>query len=178
MSSGRQETDNLRSNSRGGRPLDALDRKILGALTEDATRSYADLGQEVGLSAPAVHERVKRLRAHGVIKRTSADLHGPSLGKDFLAFVHVEAAGWGKTEGVIELAELPEVEEVHAVTGDTGLILKVRMDCPEAMEGFLWRLYDMPGVRSTRTYVVLSTHLERGVQAGITPELSQGDHLK
>ena len=43
---------------------------------------------------------------------------------------------------------------------------------------FLWRLYDMPGVRGTRTYVVLSTHLERGVQAGITPDLSQGDNLK
>ena len=178
MDKTRKETDNLRQNASRTKPLDQLDRKILGALTEDATRSYADLGREVGLSAPAVHERVKRLRSTGVIKRTSADLHGPSLGKDFLAFVHVEAAGWGKTEGVLELSKLPEVEEVHAVTGDTGLILKVRMDCPEAMEGFLWRIYDMPGVRSTRTYVVLSTHLERGVQAGITPELSQGDHVK
>nr|WP_319947984.1 Lrp/AsnC family transcriptional regulator [uncultured Shimia sp.] len=173
-----EETDGVRRNAGRGRALDSLDRKILGALSEDATRSYADLSKEVGLSAPAVHERVKRLRATGVIKRTSADLHGPSLGKDFLAFVHVEAAGWGKTEGIMALGELPEVEEVHAVTGDTGLILKVRMDCPEAMEGFLWRLYDMPGVRGTRTYVVLSTHLERGVQAGITPDLSQGDNLK
>lgn len=173
-----KETENLRPSAAKGKPLDAFDRKILGVLTQDATRSYAELGREVGLSAPAVHERVKRLRANGVIKRTSADLHGPSLGKDFLAFVHVEAAGWGKTEGVLQLAQLPEVEEVHAVTGDTGLILKVRMDCPEAMEGFLWRIYDMPGVRGTRTYVVLSTHLERGVQAEITPELSQGDHVK
>ncbi len=178
MSDPKQETDNLRPSPPRARPLDGLDRKILGALAVDATRSYADLGRDVGLSAPAVHERVKRLRATGVIKRTSADLHGPSLGKDFLDFVHVEAAGWGKTEGILELAELPEVEEVHAVTGDTGLILKVRMDCPEAMEGFLWRIYDMPGVRSTRTYVVLSTHLERGVQAGITPDLSKGDHIK
>lgn len=178
MDTPNEETDNLRQNTPKSKPLDALDRKILGALAQDATRSYAELSREVGLSAPAVHERVKRLRATGVIKRTSADLHGPSLGKDFLAFVHVEAAGWGKTEGVLELADLPEVEEVHAVTGDTGLVLKVRMDCPEAMEGFLWRIYDMPGVRSTRTYVVLSTHLERGVQAGITPELSQGDNVK
>lgn len=173
-----EETDNLRQSAPKPKPLDALDRRLLGALSVDATRSYADLGREVGLSAPAVHERVKRLRATGVIKRTSADLHGPSLGKGFLAFVHVEAAGWGKSEGVLALAKLPEVEELHAVTGDTGLILKVRMDCPEAMEGFLWRIYDMPGVRSTRTYVVLSTHLERGVQAGVTPELSQGEHLK
>ena len=83
MSDAEKETDNLRQNTPKSKPLDALDRKILGALTEDATRSYADLGREVGLSAPAVHERVKRLRATGVIKRTRADLHGPSLGKDF-----------------------------------------------------------------------------------------------
>lgn len=173
-----KETDGIRQKPRPARPVDDLDRKILGVLAQDATRPYAELGREVGLSAPAVHERVKRLRATGVIRSTTADLHGPSLGKGFLAFVHVEAAGWGKTEGVVALSALPEVEEVHAVTGDTGLILKVRMDCPEAMEGFLWRLYDMKGVRSTRTYVVLSTHLERGVQAGITPELSDGPHLK
>lgn len=173
-----KETDGVQPKPGSGRPIDVFDRKILGALAQDATRSYADLGREVGLSAPAVHERVKRLRASGVIRATRADLHGPSLGKGFLAFVHVEAAGWGKTKGLISLASLPEVEEVHAVTGDTGLILKVRMDCPEAMEGFLWRLYDMDGVRSTRTYVVLSTHLERGVQAEITPELSEGLHLK
>jgi DNA-binding Lrp family transcriptional regulator len=175
---GDKETDGIRQSARAPRPIDNLDRKILGALAVDATRSYADLGREVGLSAPAVHERVKRLRASGAIKATTADLHGPSLGKSFLAFVHVEAAGWGKTEGAMSLAEFPEVEEIHAVTGDTGLILKVRMDCPEAMEGFLWRLYDMKGVRSTRTYVALSTYLERGVQAGITPELSEGPHLK
>ena len=173
-----KETDDIRRKLLSGRPLDGFDRKILGAMAVDATRSYADLGKEVGLSAPAVHERVKRLRASGVIRSTSADLHGPSLGKGFLAFVHVEAAGWGKTEGVASLSALPEVEELHAVTGDTGLILKVRMECPEAMEGFLYRLYDMKGVRSTRTYVVLSTHLERGVQAGITPELAEGSHLK
>ncbi|SHJ89923.1 transcriptional regulator, AsnC family [Shimia gijangensis] len=178
MNNRSEETDNLRQTAPKSKALDAFDRKILAALSQDATRSYADLGRDVGLSAPAVHERVKRLRATGVIKRTSADLNGPSLGKDFLAFVHVEAAGWGKTEGILELADLPEVEEVHAVTGDTGLILKVRMDCPEAMEGFLWRIYDMPGVRSTRTYVVLSTHLERGVQVGVTPELSQGTNIK
>jgi len=58
------------------------------------------------------------------------------------------------------------------------MILKVRVESAEAMEGFLWLLYNSTGVRSTRTYVVLSTHLERGPQAEITAELSQGDHLR
>ncbi|MDC0737341.1 Lrp/AsnC family transcriptional regulator [Cognatishimia sp. SS12] len=173
-----KETDNVRQTGAKSRPVDAMDRKILGKLAEDATGSYAELAREVGLSAPAVHERVKRMRAAGVIKRTVAELDGPALGKNFLAFIHVESSGWGKTQEIIELADLPEVEEIHAVTGDTGLILKVRMENARAMEGFLWRLYDKTGVQSTRTYVALSTHVERGVQPTITAELSEGDHLK
>lgn len=173
-----KKTDDLQSGAPKARPLDALDRKILGALATDATRSYADLAKDVGLSAPAIHERVKRLRASGAIKCTVAELDGPAIGKSFLAFIHVEASGWGKTTDLVKLAEYPEVEEIHTVTGDSGMVLKVRVESAEAMEGFLWQLYNSTGVRSTRTYVVLSTHLERGPQAEITAELSQGDHLK
>jgi len=172
-----QETDDLRQNSTKERPLDGMDRKILGALAKDAGVSYAELGREVGLSAPAVHERVKRLRVSGAIKRTMAQLDGAAVGKNFLAFIHVESAGWGKTREVFELAEFPEVEEIHTITGDSALILKVRVENAKAMEGFLWRLYHKTGVRSTHTYVVLSTHVERGVQAEITKELADGDHL-
>ena len=173
-----KKTDELQHSTPKARPVDALDRKILGALATDATRSYADLAKDIGLSAPAIHERVKRLRASGAIKRTVAELDGPAVGKTFLAFIHVEAAGWGKTTDLVKLSEYPEVEEIHTVTGDSGLLLKVRVESAEAMEGFLWRLYNSAGVRGTRTYVVLSTHLERGAQAEITQELSQGDHLK
>ncbi|GAA6207643.1 Lrp/AsnC family transcriptional regulator [Cognatishimia sp. WU-CL00825] len=173
-----KETDGIRQNPKQHKPLDAMDRKILGVLSKDATGSYAELAKHVGLSAPAVHERVKRMRAAGAIKRTVAQLDGTVVGKPFLAFIHVETSGWGKTKDLVELAEFPEVEEIHAVTGDAGVILKVRMQSGQAMEGFLWRLYDSAGVRGTRTYVVLSTHLERGVQAEVTAHLGEGDHLK
>ena len=171
-----KETDGIRQNLSKARPLDVMDRKILGALARDASVSYSDLGKDVGLSAPAVHERVKRLRASGAIKRTMAQLDGAAAGKSFLAFIHVASPGWGMTRDVVELAELPEVEEVHTITGDKALILKVRVENAPAMEGFLWRLYHKTGVHSTHTYVVLSTHLERGVQAEITDDLADGDH--
>ncbi len=172
-----KETDGVQQNPAKARPLDALDRKILGALAKDASVSYAELGKDVGLSAPAVHERVKRLRVSGAIQRTMAQLDGAAIGKNFLAFIHVEAAGWGMTREVIELAELPEVEEIHTITGGSSLVLKVRVENAPAMEGFLWRLYHKTGVRSTHTYVVLSTHVERGVQAEITKGLADGEHL-
>lgn len=148
--------------------LDAFDRKILSALTEDARLTYADIGKVAGLSAPAVFERVKRLRAQGVLAGTSARLDGAAVGKPFLAFVHVDADGWGKSQRMLRLRAFPEVEEMHSVAGDTCVILKVRTASAQAMEEFLSQLYVLPGVRGTRSFVVLSTYLERPVQAEVT----------
>ena len=156
------ETKELRPASRGGAGLDRVDRTLLGLLAEDATLSYAELGQRLHLSPPAVHERVKRLRRDGAIKATVARLDGARIGRPLLTFVHVDTAGWGKTQSMLALADLPEVEEIHAVTGDACLILKVRTEGTQALEDFLARIYAVEGVRGTRSYVVLSSHVERG----------------
>lgn len=170
-----ENTDPVQRSPSAGRALDTFDRRILGALASNADLSYAELGQTVGLSAPAVHDRVKKLRASGALRRTVGLLDGPAVGKPFLAFVHVDTIGWGGTQDLMAVADLPEVEEVHSVAGDTCMLLKVRCASSRALEALLARLYGTPGVRSTRSYVVLSTYLERPVQAGITdfPEAGQ-----
>ncbi|WP_119168501.1 Lrp/AsnC ligand binding domain-containing protein [Algihabitans albus] len=89
-------------------------------------------------------------------------------GKRFLAFIHVNTTGWGKSEALMRIEALPEVEEIHSVTGDTCMILKVRMESTQAMEALLARLYALPEVVSTKSYVALSTYLERPVQAGVS----------
>lgn len=148
--------------------LDHIDRKLLGLLTKNAEQSYVNLGKAVGLSAPAVHERVKRYKASGRIKSIVAQLEPNMTGKRFLAFIHVDVTGWGKTKALMEVEDLPEVEEIHSVAGDTCMILKVRMESTQAMEALLARLYALPEVVSTKSYVALSTYLERPVQAGIS----------
>jgi Lrp/AsnC family transcriptional regulator, leucine-responsive regulatory protein len=163
-----KNTDDVRKPAPAGRPLDAFDRKLLGALASDADLSYAELGQLVSMSAPAVHERVKKLRASGHMRGKAALLDGPAIGKPLLAFVHVDTIGWGGTQELMSIAELPEVEEVHSVSGDTCMLLKVRCASSRALEALLARLYATPGVSSTRSYIVLSTYLERPIQAGIT----------
>lgn len=173
-----EETNSVRSNRAAVRPLDAMDRRISGELATDATISYADLSARVGLSAAAVHERVKRLRASGAIKGTTADLDGAAMGKPLVGFVHVDTVGWGKTRALMALGELPEVEEIHSAAGDTCMILKVRVASPEALEGLLSRVYDLDGVRGTKTYIALSTYLERGVQAGVTEALTGSDLVR
>ena len=165
-----QNTDDIRRRRSPERDLDAMDRKLLGVLVEDATTSYAELGERVGLSPPAAHERVKRLRRSGAIRRVAALIDPMAVGKTLLAFIHIDTTGWGKTQALLAIEEHPEVEEIHSVTGDTCMLLKVRTDSTHALEGLLARLYDTPGVKATRSYVVLSTYMERPVQPGITSE--------
>ena len=152
------------------KPLDDFDRRILGALVRDSGQSYARLGEQVGLSAPAVHDRVKRFKKDGVLKGTSAQLDGAAVDKPLLAFVQVNTRGWGKSQKLMSISQFPEVEEIHAVAGNTCLVMKVRARDSHALESLLGQLYMMPHVVSTSTLVVLSTYLERPAQAEVTED--------
>lgn len=163
-----RNTDGIRPDVIPGYEIDDFDRKLLTVLVDDATISYAELGQRVGLSAPAVHERVKRLRRSGAIRRTAVSIDPCAVGKPLLAFVHVDTVGWCKSQALLAIERFPEVEEIHSVTGDTCLILKLRAQNTQALEGLLAQLYATPGVSATRSYVALSTQLERSVQPGVT----------
>lgn len=163
-----EKTENLRRKRVGLRPVDGMDRKILGALVDDANVSYAQLGEMVGLSPPAVHERVKRLKDAGTLVRSAAIVNGAAVDKPLLAYVHVDTKGWGKSSQLMLIADYPEVEEIHSVSGDTCMLLKVRTRDTHDLESLLAYLYAIPSVTATRTYVVLSTYLERTVQADTT----------
>ncbi len=142
--------------------LDATDRKLLNLLADDSTRSYAELGALLYLSAPAVHERVKRLKREGVIKKTACSLDGSKLGRPLLAFVHVDTPSYLVTRHLLKLKELPDVEEIHTVTGDSAMLLKVRTRDTQTLEDLLERIHSIEGFTGTRSYIALSTYLERG----------------
>ena len=164
----RSETETVRSDPTAARAIDAVDRTLLGALAEDAARSYAELGALVNLSPPAVHQRVKRLRENGSIRGTVALLDGTAIGRPLLAFVNLDTSGWGVKRELRALLELPEIEEMHTVTGDSCVLLKVRVSDSGALEGLLARLYEIEGVSGSHTQVVLSTYLERTPRAEVT----------
>jgi Lrp/AsnC family leucine-responsive transcriptional regulator len=148
--------------------MDATDRKLLGLLAHDATIAYRDLGEKLGLSAPSVFERVKKLKAQGIIKQTTITIDGEAIGRPLMAFVHVMTEGWGKTPEMMALEADPRVEEIHAVAGDTCMILKVRCEGTRALEQLLKAIYDIPGVKETRSYIALNTYLERNVRVELT----------
>jgi Lrp/AsnC family transcriptional regulator, leucine-responsive regulatory protein len=141
--------------------LDDTDRRLLGLLARDASRSYAQLGELLHLSPPAVYERVKRLKSAKVIKGTGAILDPMKIGRPLLAFVHVSKRDWEMTRQMQVLAELPEVEEIHTVTGDCAMLLKVRVQNPQALETLIARIHSIEGCVSTRSYIALSSFLER-----------------
>lgn len=157
-----QETDAIRQARHRPAELDPIDRKILRALAEDAGQSYAALSAMVNLSAPAVHDRVKRLRRDGVIKATVAVLDGCKLGRSLLTFLVVDTSSYSATRKLLKFTDRAEVEELHTVAGDGCVLMKVRAVDTEGLESFLMEIQSVEGVRSVRSYITLSTFLERG----------------
>ncbi|MEV6970072.1 Lrp/AsnC family transcriptional regulator [Hamadaea sp. NPDC051192] len=142
--------------------MDDVDRALLGALQRDATSAYAALGQAVGLSAAAAHDRVRKLRERGVIRRTTVDVDPAAVGRGVLAYVMVDGNTWmGDTKEA--LAAIPEILEAHVVAGAASLMVKVRTRTTEELQGVLRRLFAVDGVTSTQTIVVLESFFERPV---------------
>lgn len=142
--------------------LDEIDLRLLTALQEDATSSYADLGAEVGLSAGAAHERVRKLKASGVIRRTTIEVDPGAVGRGVLAYVLLDAASWMGDESTARaLAAIPEVEEAHIIAGPASVLVKVRTRSTEDLQAALRSLHGVEGVTSTQTIVVLESFFER-----------------
>jgi Lrp/AsnC family leucine-responsive transcriptional regulator len=105
--------------------LDDTGWHILRELQQDARLSYAELGRRVGLSAPAVMERVKRLEETGIIAGYHVRINLEMIGVPLMAFVRVANAG-DKEAMVEQLARsLPEVLECHHVLGQDCYVLKI-----------------------------------------------------
>lgn len=157
-----KNTNVVRSDGVSPAKLDQKDRRLLALLATDASQSYAELGRQLHLSAPAVHERVKRLKSEGVITGTVARLDSSKIGRPLLAFIHVDTSSWAVTRSILSLKALPEVEEIHTVAGDSAMLLKVRTQDTRSLEALLEVIHSIDGFTGTRSYIVLTPHLERG----------------
>jgi Lrp/AsnC family leucine-responsive transcriptional regulator len=145
--------------------VDDIDRSLLTLLQADASQSYATLGQSVGLSTGAAHERVRKLRERGVIRRTTIEVDHDAVGRGMLAFVMVEASTWmGGDETRDALMALPDVQEAHIVAGSASLLLKIRTASTEDLQVVLRRIYELNQVLTARSVVVLETFFERPLE--------------
>lgn len=141
--------------------LDAVDKAILLVLQRDTRLSYAQIGAQVGLSAAAVHDRVKKLEKRGVILGYKVQVDPEVLGLGLTAFIAVRLENHASANQVApRLAEFSEIEEFHSVAGEVDLLLKVRSASPKALEELIYRLKAVEGVARTTSSVVLTTMFE------------------
>jgi len=128
--------------------MDTVDRQLISSLRTNARATYAELGRRVGLSPPAVHERVAKLESSGVITGYHAAVVGAFRG-------------------------MSEIEDCWFVAGDESYLLKIRVADMAALEATINALSRIRGVSRTRTTVVLSTRWEARI-AGDADELGVG----
>ena len=118
-------------------------------------------------SAGSAHDRVRKMRDRGIIRRTTVDVDPAAIGRSVLSFVMVEASAWmGDAPTAAAVAALPDVVEAHIVAGGASLLLKIRTESTEQLQSVLRAIYKIKGVSGTQTIVALDTFFERPVNVG------------
>ncbi len=139
--------------------MDQNDKHILSILHKDARSSHANIGDQVGLAASSVTERIKKLVAKGHLKNWTINIDYEAYGLGVLAFVHVFVSRETRNGIFIgQIADLSQVLECHHVTGEWTYLLKVRAESIKALEEFmLSSLQAIQGVEKTHTIIALSS---------------------
>jgi Lrp/AsnC family leucine-responsive transcriptional regulator len=139
--------------------MDALDHSILDLLQRDGRATQLEISRTVGLSQPAVAERIRKLEERGVITGYTARVDAKKLGKDITAFIGVTIEHPKYFEGFAKkVMALPEILEAHRVAGQDSYILKVKTANTRTLDQLLVEtLRTIAGVTRTNTTIVLSS---------------------
>ena len=142
--------------------MDDLDHRIVACLLRDARATYAEIGAEVNLSAPAVKRRVDRLVAGGAIRGFTALVDPAVLGWQTEAYVEIYCKGTvSPTELRRSLADVPEVVGACTVSGSADALVHVLASDVRHLEQALERIRDEPNVDHTVSTIVLSRLIDR-----------------
>ncbi len=139
-------------------PVDDLDIELLRRLSTDSRLSQRALSREVSLSAPAIGERVARLERLGVIRGYTLDIDWAALGYSMAVHMTMTAAPGADFGNIVaELRLMPELEDVHIVTGQWDLIARFRLrDHVHLQEVLLGRVWQIAGVQRVETFLELA----------------------
>lgn len=142
--------------------FDEVDQRIIDILRQDGRASHASIAKAVGLSAPAVGERVRKLEQAGVITGYRGVIDPAAVGLQIAAFIMITPQPRQPAQLLVErLHELPEIESLYAVAGKQSFMAKVRTASTDALDLLLDRLFMLEGVEGTETIMVLRTAFER-----------------
>ena len=145
--------------------IDQIDQKILSFLVKNARMPFLEIARECGVSGAAIHQRVKRLEANGVITGSRLLVKPQALGLNVCAYVSVSLSESNKYPEVIEaFKKISEIVECHFVTGKYALLLKIYcFNHDHLMEILVNTIPKIPYVQSTETQISLDQAIERQV---------------
>jgi DNA-binding Lrp family transcriptional regulator len=141
---------------------DDLDQRIVALLVENGRATFAEIGEAVGLSAPAAKRRVDRLVADGVITGFAAQVDPAAVGTTMEAFIELHCRGRTSPAALRAIVSPhPAVRAAYSVTGEADALVHLRCTGVDELEGTLERIRADERVVSTSTVIVLSRLLER-----------------
>jgi DNA-binding Lrp family transcriptional regulator len=140
--------------------LDRLDMEVLRLLVEDPKTGIREYARRLGVARGTVQARIDRLQRAGVLASHQPQISPAAMGFAGLAYVHLQLAQGMLDETSRLLAEIPEVLEANATTGESDLLCRVVAKDNADLEVVLQRVIAVPGVIRSRTEVVLSRRIE------------------
>lgn len=148
-----------------GYQIDHIDQKILSFLVKNARMPFLEIARECNVSGAAIHQRVKRLEANGVITGSRLLVKPQALGLNVCAFVSVSLSEANKYPEVVEsFKQIPEIVECHFVTGRYALLIKLYcFNHDHLMEILLNTIQKIPYIQQTETQISLDQAIERQV---------------
>ena len=136
--------------------IDDISWKILKFLQLNARESFAHIGREVGLSAPAVAERVKKMEDEGIIQGSTLTLNYEKMGYSFIAHVGIFLEKTSMTQNVIRaLRTIPNVTVAYVTAGKYNIFCKVRAKDTNNAKDIIYMIDDIDGVSRTETMISL-----------------------
>ena len=141
--------------------MDATDRRIVELLTANGRLTYAELARQIGLSGPAVHERVGKLESAGIISAYRAQVDREAVGLGVTAFIGIVQGVDSEIDDIVaSMSDLAEIESCYFLAGTESFLILVRVPAIAELEQLIIRLNRIPGVAATRTTIALSTKWE------------------
>jgi Lrp/AsnC family leucine-responsive transcriptional regulator len=141
--------------------MDKIDVQILDILQRDGRIQRNKIAEKVGLTIPAVSERMRKLEHKGIIEGYHAKVNNSAIGKDVTAFVFVITTPSKKYNSFVDnTQEVADIIECHSITGEGSHLLKIQTDSTITLEKLLSEIQSWDGVLQTRTYIALSSYKE------------------
>lgn len=158
-----KKTTDIREGDSPTFKIDELDKAILKIITKNARTPFLEVARECNVSGAAIHQRIQRLTAEGIITGSEFTVSKHKLGYSTCAYlaIYLEKAHFDKTV-VPELQKIPEVVECHSTTGSWNLLIKIICKSNKDLKRVIDdKLQDIEGISRTETFISLGEHIKR-----------------